>query len=357
MVVMIGTALPTRGGVAAVVRVYECQGLLSREDVQYIATHSDGTRLEKLVVALRAMGRYWLALLLGRVTLLHVHSASGPSFWRKCCFMLPTLALGKPVVLHWHGGGFVAFFQRCNGVQQRLIRWVFRRCARVVALSPEWRDTLATYCPGSRVVVIPNPVEVPSMAAPLDLQPPTVLFLGMVHVNKGIYDLLRAWREVVAQVPDARLQIGGVGDVEAAQAEAQNLKLGESVQWLGWVSGETKQQALRQSAMLVLPSHAEAMPMAVLEAMATGVPVVASAVGGIPQAVRDGVDGLLVQPKDPQGLAAALLQLLQDGALRRRMGASARQRIQEVFAAERLVPQIEQLWQDVHNQEWARRPS
>lgn len=347
VIVMVGTGLDTRGGVSAVVRVYERQGLLQQGQVHYIATHGDGSKWRKLGLALKGALSYWGLLARGRVDLLHVHSSSGASFWRKCLFILPTLALRKPVVLHWHGGRFVPFFARCGAVRRALIRAVFRRSSRVVALSQQWQQILSEHCPGSRVVCLPNPVDVPAQQASLQHEPLTALFLGVINTDKGIHELLQAWQRVHAVLPRARLRIGGLGAVRQAQAKAAQLGLGDSVEWLGWVGGADKALALEQAALLVLPSHMEAMPMSVLEAMAAGVPVVATDVGGIPLAVRHGTDGLLVPAKQVEPLADALLQLLQDAALRQRMGQCARERVQASFAAEVIVPQLRALWAEV----------
>jgi glycosyltransferase involved in cell wall biosynthesis len=346
-VVMIGTGADTRGGIAAVVQVYARQGLFEQANARYVATHGDGGKWRKLRLALGGWLRYMGLLLTGRVALLHVHSASGPSFWRKCGFMLPSFALGVPVVLHWHGGGFVEFFERCSPRQQRFIQAVFRRCVRVIALSDQWNATLRRLVPGIAPVTLTNPVEVPAAASALDVQPPSVLFLGLVSEAKGVFDLLRAWPQVIGRVPQARLRIGGAGQVEVARSEAERLGIAGSVEWLGWIGPAQKAQVLQDAALLVLPSHNEGVPMAVLEAMAAGVPVVATQVGGIPLAVRDGIDGLLVPARDGDALAQALVALLTDAERRRAMGASARRHAIEQFSADAIVPRVRALWDEV----------
>lgn len=348
-IVMIGTGLDTRGGVSAVVRVYAEQGLLQRHGVRYIATHCDGSKWRKLRQAVGAWLAYIGLLLRGGVALVHVHSASGPSFWRKSAFVWPSFLLGVPVVLHMHGGGFMRFWQRARWPgRQALIRAVFERSAVVVALSDQWREALQQLFPAARVRTLVNPVPVPADAAPLQGGAPTVLFMGLLAREKGVFELVEAWARVQRECPGARLLLGGAGEHEAAlRAAARAQGVADSVHLLGWVSGDEKQRRLREAWVLALPSHAEALPMAVLEAMALGVPVVASRVGGIPLAVREGEDGLLVEPHDVPALAEALLRLLQDAELRRRMGASAREHVQQRFSAAVTLPQLSSLWEEV----------
>src|SRR6185436_1333367 len=106
--------------------------------------------------------------------------------------------------------------------------------------------------------------------------------------------------------------------------------------------------------VLVLPSHVEALPMVVLEALAAGVPVVATRVGGIPAAVEDGRSGLLVAPRDVAALSRALVSLITDGATRKAMGRAARERAAVGFSSEVIVPRIEAVWREIAPQQETR---
>jgi glycosyltransferase involved in cell wall biosynthesis len=113
------------------------------------------------------------------------------------------------------------------------------------------------------------------------------------------------------------------------------------------VRDSAKERLLRGAWALALPSHVEALPMAVLESLAAGVPVVATRVGAIPSAVEDGRAGLLVAPRDVGALSAALVRLLGDAGLRKAMGRAARQRALEEFSSEVVVPRVEALWREI----------
>jgi glycosyltransferase involved in cell wall biosynthesis len=345
-IVMIGSAFDVRGGVSAMARVCAQSGLFERRGVAYVASHCDGGRWRKLRQAWRAWREVLALLLRGRVALLHVHLNSDASFWRKALFIVPAIFFDVPYVLQIHCGAFPRFFrERCSPPAQRFVRWLLRRARAVVALSEASRQSLTFIDPHLEVVVIPNPVEIPSRPAPLTEGAPTVLFLGMITEAKGAFDLLRAWPAVREAVPDARLVMGGAGDIERAREMAR--EHGFEVETPGWVLGAEKDALLRRAWALVLPSHWEAMPMAVLEAMAAGLPVVASRVGGIPGVVLDGRTGVLVEPRNVVALGDALARVLLDAGTRSAMGRAARERAAEHFSAEVVVPRLEALWDSI----------
>jgi len=342
-IVMIGSSRATRGGISAMVNVYFGAGLFERWNAEYLATHCDGSWWRKAWKAAGSWIAFMRRLVTGSVALLHVHIASDASFWRKALFIVPARLLRVPYILHMHGGDFSRFYsERCGPGAQRFLRGLYRDAHGVIALSEQWRAAIQGVIPGANVVVVPNPVEIPAWTPGLDGQ--TVLYLGVVKEAKGVYDLLRAWPRVLARHPQARLVLGGSGELDRARALAAELGVGESVEMPGWTVGEAKQALMRRAAAFVLPSHFEALPMAVLEAMAAGLPVVATNVGGIPDVIDTGRDGLLVEPKDEAGIAGALSLLLASPARRDEIGRAARLRASATFSAAAIVPRVESLW-------------
>jgi glycosyltransferase involved in cell wall biosynthesis len=342
-IVIIGSSRATHGGISTMVNVYFASGLFERWDAEYLETHCDGSKLRKAWKAVTSWLAFLWRLATGSVALLHVHIASDASFWRKSFFVLPAHALGVPYLLHHHGGDFPRFYsERCGPTAQRFLRFLYRDAQAVIALSEEWRAAIAAVIPEARTVVVPNPVEIPPQAAPLDGE--RVLYLGVLKEAKGVYELIEAWSDVLARHPTAQLTLAGSGEIERVRRAADDHGVARSVATPGWTSGEGKAALLGSASVFVLPSHFEALPMAVLEAMAAGLPVVATRVGGIPDVIVDGCEGLLVEPRDPAALTRALDGLLADPARRAAMGAAARRRAQETFSAEAIVPRIEAIW-------------
>ncbi|OYU76345.1 MAG: hypothetical protein CFE45_31680, partial [Burkholderiales bacterium PBB5] len=310
-------------------------GLAQRVPMHCLNTHADTGAAAKAGRFVSAWLSLLAALVAGRVALVHAHVASDSSFWRKSLLLALARGFGVPTVFHLHGGGFADFTAKLGpGLRQRWVRHSLQASDRVVCLSARWQTWVQGFAPAARVAVVQNPVRVPSDAELAALRgardqaaAPYFLYLGLIAPAKGSFDLLRAWPAVLAQAPAWQLKVGGNGQTAALLQTAADLGVAASVQCLGWVAGEPKQQLIAAASAFVLPSYNEGSPVAVLEAMAHGVPVVCTPVGGVPDIVADGQEGLLVPVGDSAALADALLRLTSQPALREALGQAGRRRV------------------------------
>jgi glycosyltransferase involved in cell wall biosynthesis len=159
-----------------------------------------------------------------------------------------------------------------------------------------------------------------------------LLFVGRLRIRKGVEVLLEALRDLRLRVPSAALRIAGDGEHRGRlERRTAELGLGDAVTFFGTCGAGRVRRLLAGAAALVVPSTYEGMPLVVLEAMEAGVPVVASAVSGIPEVVVDGETGWLVPPEDPEALADALGEVLTDPEEARRRGQAGRLRLDERF--------------------------
>lgn len=165
---------------------------------------------------------------------------------------------------------------------------------------------------------------------------PLVACLSVLRPQKAIDTFISAAAEILSAVPEARLAVIGDGEMrEPLEEQARTLGLGERVRFFGFRPPVARQ--LRQIDVFVLPSSWEAFPISLLEAMACGVPQVATDVGGTREAVADGETGLLVPPRDPQALARGVIELLRDPERRARMAEDGRRRHANLFSVDRMV--------------------
>lgn len=344
-VLMLGTGFSTRGGIASVVRAYRDSGFLCAEQVHYLPTHGDGSRLYKGVLAGSAGIRLCYRLLRYPYRLVHVHLSSGSSFWRKCMLLGIVRVFRKPYVLHLHGSEFREFHEVCKASQQKVVRQVFDQAAAIVVLSGSWQRWVQSISNNPRITVIPNAVSVPDAISSRPAR--QLLFLGRLGERKGVYTLLDAVARLKAVFPDMHLVCAGDGEVDAVRRRVEALGLQAQVSVPGWVDSDERAHLLQRSSVFVLPSHNEGLPMAILEAMAAGLAVVSTPVGGIPDAVLDGVTGTLVPPGDLDALVSALKHLLETPELVAQWGDAGRERIRQQFSPAASESRMRALWQQV----------
>lgn len=211
--------------------------------------------------------------------------------------------------------------------------------------------------PSAKIRVIPNGLRADygSLRAPreevlgaygIPVARVLVAFVGNLLRHKGLHRLIAALSEVGGE--DWHLVVAGTGPEEQrCRARVDALGRADQATFTGILSPEDVERLLSAVDILALPSTTEGMPYVVLEAMACGLPVVASRVYGIPEMVRDGEGGVLVDPTDVGGLARALQRLIADGSLRKRMGSAGRERFQESFTLERQVSAIENVYREL----------
>ncbi|HRV95067.1 MAG TPA: glycosyltransferase [Anaerolineae bacterium] len=207
----------------------------------------------------------------------------------------------------------------------------------------------------SKYVTIYLPIDLEKFA-PLKRQPseegykngnyPVIGIVSRVHPGKGHEDLIRAMTKILEVFPKARLRIIGTGPLlEEMQNLSKSLNLNGAVEFTGFV--EDLYPELSALDVFVLPSLTEGFPLSVMEAMAMGLPVAATPVGGVPEMVEPGQTGLLFPPKSPDGLADAVLQILSDPKKARKMGEQGRQKVFKEYRPEKYIQQLDSLYQEL----------
>ena len=256
--------------------------------------------------------------------------------------------LGIPSMLTLHIGDLQAV-GGWRGVLARtyeslVVGRVIGRADSVAAVS----QAVAEAVPWKRVAVIPNGVDSEKFRPPDEKGPTSnrVLFVGRLIDNKGPMIMMRAFSDVATELPDVSLTMVGDGPLRRPlERLSAALGVSDRVTFLGMRSDVD--ELMRGCDLLVRPSLVEGMPLTVLEAMASGLPVIASDVAGVGEAVVDGSTGLLVRPGSVDDLSEALLRLMRDPELRVEMGERARRRAVDEFTWERTATETERLLEEV----------
>lgn len=343
-VLMMGPSLKSRGGMATVES--QLVDLLPGEGihVDFLSTYVDAGKTRKALVALKA---YWLFCRhLDAYDIIHVHMASRASYERKAVFIRRALKSGKKVIIHHHGGEFGVWFdEELSELKRNEVRSLFAKADVVIVLSEEWLSWFDSrgFCTNS-YIVMHNAVAVPEEpCSPCSHQ--DVLFLGRLDANKSPDVLLRASRRMLEEHPGSKLLFAGDGFPDRYEALARELGIAERCEFLGWITGEDKEGLFARAGAYCLPSKNEGMPMSVLEAMAHGIPTVATPVGGVPQVIEDGVNGYIIPVGDESTLSAVLCRLAGSPSLRFEIGSAGRNTIRNDFSVDRNVKELARIYE------------
>ena len=339
---VVGPGLKGRGGIAAVIQMHQRSAVWQKRDGHLLATYDDRSVLHKVFSALRA----WVLApwYIYHAEIVHVHLAAQISLLRKLPIVWMAKMLRRPIVIHLHAATESSLFA---STPRAAVRFTFGSATRIVALSQSWADVLHRHFPKAKVAVIMNPVLLRQTVRHAPVANPMILLVGKLEPRKGYPELLAAAVIVLREFPTARFCLAGHGEIEKARKLACELKIESAVDLPGWVDGERLETVYRQASIVVLPSYGEGVPMSVLEAMSYGVPVVCTPVGGVPEWIDDEQNGLLVEPGNVQALAVQILRLLHDSHLAARLGEAGRATVQQRCTLEQVSASLDALYTDI----------
>jgi len=326
--------------------------------VSYLSTSAEGSSLGQILpgfthIAQRA-GECWPSAFLQSLKgdhlasydIIHVHAASGTLAYYLGCVVRRYVKRDVKLALTIHSPKVHAFPRSLDEVG-----WMLGcRAADVILAVSEFssRDIARCYRVNrAKIEVVYNGVDT-ELFLPLRAQDPssrdvsTLVFCGRLNgtKQKGLEVLLEAM-PLVLQERDVVLNVIGVGPrLEEYKTQAKRLKLDDRVSFLGFVEHSLLPQHYAGADLLVLPSRRESFGLALAEAMACGLPVVATTAGAIPEVVENGVTGLLVPPDDPEALANAVVSLLSDRPRMQAMGAVGAQRVREHFTWHKVAERV-----------------
>lgn len=305
-VLMLGPGRQDKGGIATVVNQYYDVNIDRKVDLKYISTMHDGNKCKKAITALYALCDYVKEI--DKYDIVHVHMSARNSFYRKKIFIEIAKKKNKIIIIHVHGSEFDVFYnQECNEKQKEQIKKIFAMADMVVVLSAEWKDFFKTICDENKIKILHNAVVVPEYKKK-SISNHNILFLGRLGKRKGIYDLLEIMPNVIDKIPDVHLYYGGDGEIEEVKERVKQLNLQNNCTYLGWIDGTEKNKMLEKCSVFILPSYHEGMPMAILEAMSYSSIVVSTYIGGIPQVIKNEINGYLFEAGDLIGLENSLLK-------------------------------------------------
>lgn len=274
---------------------------------------------------------------------LHITSSGQFAIYRDIAMMRLARVFGVPVLYHLRFGR-IPDLAEANDPEWRWLTQALRLATTVIPIDQRTEAALRAHLPGLDLRRIPNCADVAALPTPTTQpgDPLTVLYLGWVIPAKGIEELLQAWTGL--QASGWRLVIAG--PYEAAFREQLTSRYAlAGVEFTGPLDHGESMALMASADLFVLPSHTEGFPNVIAEAMALARPIVATAVGAIPEMLEGGC-GRVVPPQDAVALQAALVDLMADMGLRGRLGRAALDKLRSHYALEAVFAELLNLWQE-----------
>lgn len=332
-ILMVGTHIEkTRGGISTLAAAILNSNLKDSFDIKYIASQAeDFGKIRKLTLAVFAAIQFIAACLLHKTDLVYVHVGSNASLYRESAFIVLGRIFGKQTITHFHAGDLNDYYSRRTAIGRHFIFFALGLSHRVIAVSHESARQLRHLNPALTVTVIPNTIDTSAFSNLVrGLQPPDyetvrLLFVGAIGKLKGERDLIKALALLKEDIADLKVSILGFG-AENLQPIFEKHGVADMIEHLGAVPLDARIVFYERADIFVLPTFAEAMPISVIEAMAAGLPIVSTPVGGIPELIDDANEGFLVQCGDVKVLAKKIAFLANNRTARIAMGQKARMR-------------------------------
>ncbi len=334
-ILMIGMSLTkTRGGISTLIGEILRSDLKDDFAIEYIESQAEDFKVfDKLILAIKAVFIFFGKVLTKRPKLVYVHLGSNASLYRESFFIVLAKICRKKTIAHFHAGDVEEYFEKQSGTGKKFISWAIGLSNGLIAVSKDSGQKLQTLAPKSEIKVIANAIETTPFAFPVSRfdernKNVRVLFVGAMGKLKGETDLADAVKLIAEKHPNLRVSFLGFGG-ENLKGYCEKIGIEDLIEFVGAVSLEERLGFFEKADIFALPTYAEAMPISVIEAMAAGLPVVSTTVGGIPELIEDDGDGFLFAPGDSAALAEKISVLASSKDLRIRIGNKARQKVSE----------------------------
>lgn len=337
-VLVVATSRKTRGGITSVVKAHEKGVQWNEYHCKWLETHRDGPFIIKIGYLLKAIIAF--IVLLPFYDIVHIHFSEYSSARRKLFFASMAKIMNKKIILHFHAPNPNNTYKQYPS----LYRKMFLMADYVIVLSENWKSDLLLHIPldERKVKVIFNPC--PEVQLQNLNKKNYILYAGTLNQRKGYYDLIDAFSKIASKHKDWMVVFAGNGEIEQAKQLAIKVGISDQVIFRGWISGSDKDTLFNESSIFCLPSYAEGFPMAVLDAWAYGLPVITTPVGGIPEIVVNGKNGMIFKPGDIDNLVSILEELITNEDLRQQLSKASLQMSKTQFNITTINQQIGEIY-------------
>ena len=343
---MLGTDYRGKGGIASVINNYKKNSLLKKINSKLIITHkSNAKKLELVLIFFKAIITTIYYIIFYKVKIVHIHSASDFSFYRKIIFILICNFFSIKVLMHIHGGKFVYFFNKSNNFIKKLILFVLKKTHKIIILNLKFKNFFKKLNLNKKTCIIPNSIELnKGNNSKKYKDKKNILFLGNLSKNKGILDLFKAIQIIIRNKKNIKFIFCGPDKEKYFHKLSKKMKINQNVVFFDWVDGIKKEKLFLKAKIFLLPSYIENLPISILEAMKNSVPVISTNIGGVPSQVKHNYSGYLIKPGDVKNLVKYINRLNENSSLCNLFGKRGNKIFQSKFSNDIVFKKIINLY-------------
>ncbi len=345
-VLMCGSDRREKGGMNSVIDQLMNHSWGNDFEFSYLATHISGNAIKKSMFFAKGYLKLIGLIRNNMFDIIHIHMSYKGSFYRKYYVSKLCKKYGRKVIIHLHGSEFKDFYNNGSEKLKKQIEELFSLVDCTIVLGINWKQFIEKIAPKANVIIINNAIRIPDLSAKIENTTPVLLFLGALIKRKGVIELLQAIKELSDKgIDNFRLLIAGAGEEEATLKKyVIDNQLNSRVEFLGWITNEEKTDILKKADILILPSHNEGLPIAILEAMVYSLPVISTKVGSISEAVIDGKNGYLVSPGDVNMLAEKIEVITTNEDIWKQQSIESRKIAESKFSEDVFLSKIKHLY-------------
>ena len=332
----------SRGGMATVISGIRNSKILNKKyDIDIFPSYIDGNILTRIIYSIYAYIKF--LFIYKKYDLFHIHNASFGSTFRKRHYLKRIKKSGKRAIAHIHGAKYLVFFEGLNEKKRNKVLEYLNAADIVLALSDDWKEKFEKTFGITNCYTLNNGIdteEYKKAVCDVSENINSFVFMGRLGERKGAYDLVDAMEIAVKQNPKIKLYMAGDGEIEKIKQKIIDKKLEENIDVVGWIGFEEKIKLLKESAIVILPSYNEGLPMAVLEGMASGKAIISTNVGAIPELVKE-ENGILINAGEVKSLSDAIIKCSQEVDMINRMSECNIKKINDKFSMKKMHEKLD----------------
>lgn len=353
-VLMVGSDLTVKGGMTTVVENFLDNKFKKNINIKYVPTHIEKNIFIQIIFFIKALLKITYLLMFGNISIIHEHLSEKGSFYRKYLVSKLGKLFNKKVIIHMHGAEFKDFYDNSPERLKNKILSLLKYADVVLVLGNEWNKYVLSLDKKINTQIFRNSVEIKNKLIERKEDELNILFLAVLIERKGIIDLIDSARLLaekgVLSKHNIKFTIAGSGIAErTCKNKVKNYNLDKFFEFKGWVKGNEKYKLLEKSQIFVLPSYNEGLPVAILEAMSYGIPVISTNVGSIEDVVKDDINGFIINPGDVKSLADRIEELIKDKKLWNKFSLNSNYIICNEYDCKKYFNNIEKLYLKLGN--------